>query len=458
MSLYSALTTSVAGMSAQSTAMQNISGNIANASTTGYKRVDTAFVDLVSNFTSDKSAQKSGSVLTSSRGTNTVAGPVGASDTSTHMSISGDGYFVVYNKIGEVDGSPIFDGTPLYTRRGDFTLDQDGYFVNDAGNYLAVIELDDATGNPVSSVPKPTTFEEGFMAAEATTTITYTGNLPATPSTTDSSGSVLTPGSGYTVDPTTAGTGTVQAQDETNFLSQSISGGAITAYVANGENVSVQLRWAKTLEGDASAVPATEDTWNLFYKSDSDATGTATKWTNVGQDYTFNVAGDMTAPTASVTVPAMTVDGDNLGNIVLDHGGNGITGYSTNTGVANMNLSQDGAAAGELTNISIDSSGYVVANYSNGKSSNMAEIILASFDGDNYLARESGGAFLASEDSGEAILGATGSIRGSSLEASNVDIADEFSKMIVSQQAYTANTRVLSTARDMLSEVMQVIR
>ncbi|WP_316860056.1 flagellar hook-basal body complex protein [uncultured Cohaesibacter sp.] len=450
MSLYSALTTSVAGMSAQSSAMQNISGNIANVSTTGYKRVDTAFVDLVSNYTSNKSAQTSGSVLTNSRQTNTVAGSVDASDTTTHMSISGDGYFVVYEKISEIDGMPIFEGTPLYTRRGDFTLDEDGYFVNEAGYYLAVIELDNATGNPVSSVPTPATFEEDFMAAEATTTITYTGNLPAVPSTTDTSGSMITPLTGYTVDPRSTGAGVIQAQDETQFLSQSISGGAITAYVANGENVSVQLRWGK--------ISDSPDTWNLFYQSDSTATGGATKWTNVGTDYVFNSSGGMTAPVASVTVAGMTIDGTSLGNIILDHGGDGITAYSTQTGVANMNLSQDGAAAGELSSISIDNSGYVVANYSNGKSSNMAEVILASFDGDNYLARESGGAFRATEDSGEAILGATGSIRGSSLESSNVDIADEFSKMIVSQQAYTANTRVLSTARDMLSEVMQVIR
>ena len=121
----------------------------------------------------------------------------------------------------------------------------------------------------------------------------------------------------------------------------------------------------------------------------------------------------------------MTVDGDNLGNITLDFSG-GVTAYSTETGVANMNLSQDGAAAGEQTSVSIDSSGNIVANYSNGKSSRMAEIKLASFDGDNYLARESGGAFRATEDSGEAILGATGTIRGSSLESSNVDVAEDF--------------------------------
>ena len=160
-----------------------------------------------------------------------------------------------------------------------------------------------------------------------------------------------------------------------------------------------------------------------------------------------------------MTISPLSVDGTSLGDVTLNHGGsNGLTAFATKSGLANTNLSQDGAAAGEQTSLSIDNAGNIVANYNNGKSSTLAEIILASFDGDNYLQRESGGAFKATEDSGEAILGATGSIRGSSLEASNVDIADEFSKMIVSQQAYSANTRALSTARDMLSEVMQVIR
>ena len=458
MSLYSALTTSVAGMGAQSKAMQNISGNIANTSTVGYKRVDTAFVDLVSNATATKTAQTSGSVLANSRQTNNVAGPVGKSDTPTHMSIGGDGYFVVYEKIGEMDGQPVFDGTPRYTRRGDFTQDEDGYFVNEAGYYLAVIELDDTTGNPVSSVPQPAKFDEGFMAAEATTTLTLTGNLPAVPSTKDKNSNLMD--GTYNGDPMVGGDEVVQAQDEQLFLSQSIEGGAITTYMANGEEVSVQLRWAKVADADPTASPPVEDTWNLFYKSATDpANPTDAKWTNVGTDYTFDSSGNKTAPTGNVTISPLSVDGTSLGDVTLNHGGsNGLTAFATKSGLANTNLSQDGAAAGEQTSLSIDNAGNIVANYNNGKSSTLAEIILASFDGDNYLQRESGGAFKATEDSGEAILGATGSIRGSSLEASNVDIADEFSKMIVSQQAYSANTRALSTARDMLSEVMQVIR
>lgn len=454
MSLYAALNTSVAGLSAQSTALENISGNIANSSTTGFKRVDTAFVDLVTQQSSNSEAQRSGSVLSSSQQTNTVSGVVQRSDTNTHMSVSGDGYFVVFKKTGEVDAKPIFSEVPYYTRRGDFTMDEDGYMVNKAGYYLASIKLDETTGNPVSSVPSPVSFEEGFMQAEATTKIDYDGNLPAYPRTNSADKNIpnseLLAVADYGENPLVAGTGNVRAQDEETFLGQSISGGAITTYTPNGETVSVQMRWAKTSNSP--------DTWNMFYMTDATATGTDAKWKNVGQNYVFNAEGKLNPAVPSVTINNLTVDGTNLGNIEMVHGGSSLTAYASSNGVAKVNISQDGAAAGEFVEISIGDNGNIRAHFSNGKSRSMAQIQLASFDGDNYLAREDGGAFRATENSGEAILGATGKIQGSALEASNVDIADEFSKMIVTQQAYSANTRVLSTSQDMLKEIMQVIR
>lgn len=457
MSLYTALTTSVAGLSAQSTSLENISGNIANSSTTAYKRTDTAFNDLVTNSTSNASAATSGSVTATSTATNTVSGSIEDSDTATYMSVDGDGYFVVYEKIGEVDGDPVFSTTPLYTRSGDFTLDEDGYLVNSAGYYLATIELDDDTGNPVSSTPQPVAFEEDFMEAEATTTVELTGNLPSTPSTTDEDNDGMMTTASYSDTSTSTTTSTVTLVDtvlgseNSTFLSQTIDGGSITVYTSNGESVSLQMRWGK--------VSDEPETWQLYYQSNSDAGDSEVQWTAVDQEYIFDDDGALDPAVTTVTVSSMTIDGENLGDITLDHGdGNDITSYAMDDGEANTTLSQDGASAGEMTSISIDDDGYIVANYSNGKSKNLAEIILASFDGDNYLQAVSGQAYLATEDSGEAILGATGSIVGSSLEASNVDLAEEFSKMIITQQAYTANTRVLSTAQEMLDEIMQVTR
>ncbi|MCT4657288.1 MAG: flagellar hook-basal body complex protein [Cohaesibacter sp.] len=454
MGLFAALNASVSGLRAQSNALENISGNIANSRTTGFKRVDTSFVDLVSNSNTSISAQRSGAVLSNSRQTNTVSGVIQRSDTGTHMAVSGDGYFVVQKKIGEADGRPILEEVPYYTRRGDFSLDKDGYLVNGAGYYLNTIELDNTTGNPVGSVPTVLRVDNDFMQAEQTTEIVYKGNLASYPQTAnadkDVTGSELLNPANYANDPTVAGGGNIQAADESRFLADSIAGGAITTYTANGSTASVQMRWAKTSNSP--------DTWNLYYMSNSSATGATDKWVNVGQNYIFNNTGELNPPLTSVTVTNLTVDGTNLGNISLNHGGDGVTQFSNSNGNAKVNISQNGAAAGELLDVKISDTGKIVASYSNGKTRNIAEIPLASFNGDNYLARKDGGVFRQTEESGQAILGATGSIEGSATEASNTDIAEEFSKMIVTQQAYSANTRVLTTSKDMLQEIMQVIR
>jgi flagellar hook protein FlgE len=372
------------------------------------------------------------------------------------MAVSGDGYFVVQKKVGEADGRPILEEVPYYTRRGDFSLDKDGYLVNGAGYYLNTIELDNTTGNPVGSVPTVLRVDNDFMEAEATTQITYKGNLASYPQTTNAdknvAGSELLNPSNYNAagNPTVAGAGFVRADDEARFLGDSIAGGAITTYTANGSTASVQMRWSK--------ISNSPDTWNLFYMTDSTATGANPKWRNVGTNYVFNNTGELNPPLTTVTVSNLTVDGVNLGNIALNHGGDGVTQFSNSNGNAKVNISQNGAAAGELLDVKISDTGKIVASYSNGKTRNIAEIPLASFNGDNYLARKDGGVFRQTEESGQAILGATGSIEGSATEASNTDIAEEFSKMIVTQQAYSANTRVLTTSKDMLQEIMQVIR
>ena len=86
------------------------------------------------------------------------------------------------------------------------------------------------------------------------------------------------------------------------------------------------------------------------------------------------------------------------------------------------------------------------------------DIPLVSFNADNGLLRLDGGAFEATSESGQAILGSTGSIVGQSVENSNTDIADEFSKLIVTQQAYSANSRIVSTADEMLQEALNMVR
>jgi flagellar hook protein FlgE len=248
---------------------------------------------------------------------------------------------------------------------------------------------------------------------------------------------------------------TVRANDLTTFLDSSVGGGAITAYDVSGSPVNVQLRWAKI---DSSATGGT-DTWNLFYQQSSTATGNTVAWRNAGIDYSFGPNGQMNPLVATLPIANMTVDGINLGTVTLVHGSGGITQFSDANGTVQVNLlSQNGFAAGELQTVSVSDKGRVVGSYSNGRTLDLAEITLAGFSGANFLKRIDGGAFEVTDESGGPTYGASGKIIGSSLEGSNTDIADEFTKLIITQQAYSANTRVISTSNDMVQDLLNMLR
>ncbi|WP_350334858.1 flagellar hook protein FlgE [Coralliovum pocilloporae] len=455
MGIFNALFSAVGGLQAQSFALENISGNIANSQTVGYKRLDTSFQDLISSDASTVARQFAGSVLARSQATNSIQGAVQSTAVDTNIAINGEGFFVVSSRIGDNNGQPIFSGTDLYTRRGDFDLDNSGFLVNGGGYYLQALPLDPSTGNPQGSTPEAINVGAGFLAAEATTTIEYRANLASFPRTTDADSDVadseLLDPADFTNDPTTGGAGTVIGSENTLFLENSIAGGSITAFDSNGTPVDIQLRWAKTSN-------TSPETWNLFYQNDASATGTDVGWTNVGADYEFDASGTMTSSTNTVTVNNLTVRGLNLGNITLSHGSSGLTQFDDSNGVARItDLTQNGSPAGELVDVSIED-GRIIANYSNNRSQAIAQIPLAVFNAPNQLKLEDGGAFSANTQSGQATLGGTGSITGNAVEASNTDIASEFSKLIVTQQAYTANTRVVTTTDEMLSEITNIIR
>ena len=221
--------------------------------------------------------------------------------------------------------------------------------------------------------------------------------------------------------------------------------------------MNIQLRWAKV---DSSTLGAGHsDTWNLFYQTDSTATGTESAWKNVGVNYTFGANGQLNPAVNSVMLSNMTVDGINLGNIQLQHTTGGITQYADTNGSAQVNLlSQNGFSAGQLESVAVSDKGRIVGTYSNGRTIDLAEITLANFSGANMLKRIDGGAFEETAESGGPIYGSAGTIMGSSLEGSNTDIADEFTKLIVTQQAYSANTKVITTSNQMVQDLLNMLR
>ena len=245
------------------------------------------------------------------------------------------------------------------------------------------------------------------------------------------------------------------ADDVQTFTNESISGGSVTAYDATGNPVNIQLRWAKT---DSVATAGT-DTWQLFYQSNSNATGTQSAWQNVGTTFTFNSSGQMNPPISSVTLPNLTVNGDSLGNVQFVLGSNGLTQFADTSGAAQVNeFQQNGFAAGKLQSIAVNSQNRVVGTFSNGQNIPLAEVTLANFNGENGLQPLNGGAYAATQDSGPPLFSATGQIVGNSVEASNVDIATQFSHMIVAQQAYSASAKVMTTANQMMQSLLAVVQ
>ncbi len=577
MGVFGALNAAVSGIAAQSYALENISGNIANASTTGYKRLDTSFSDLVGGGIGAQTGQLAGTVNARSRATNGIQGDLQQTQVNTYMAINGSGYFVVQSKIGEVDGNSIFSGQDLYTRRGDFELDKEGRLVNGAGYYLMGQPIDRVTNNVTGSVPELIRIDNSVIPAVVTDRIRYEGNLPTVPQTKDyldggsdtlayslsgsapygvitgsldlsagldvslgdesfniavdgdtpvqvdltqadsggdniytadeiearinaalaAAGQTATvsvtldvnnnlqitsnhngDGSSVTIADPTSGTSavanlgftsgdsdtttvaspaTISAAQEVSFLNSSIAGGAITVYNDSGTPVNVQMRWAKI--EDAATSGSGNDEWALYYLSDSTATGGGTKWTKI-EDAQFGSDGQLVVPVSNtMTITGLSVDGASVGDVTLDFGANALTQFADSNGAFKTSkLTQNGYPSGDMTGITISEAGRIVASYSNGRTRELYEISLVSFSGEAWLERKDGGTFGITPESGQPIAGATGSIVGQRLEASNTDIADEFSKLIITQQAYSANARIVSSSDELLQEAVNMVR
>ncbi len=436
MGIFGAMQTAVSGMQAQAYALENISGNIANSQTIGYKRIDTSFQDLVPDLA--LSSLLTGGVSAISQSTNAVAGSYRSTGVSSNIALSGGGYFAVSKKTADATGTLQFSSTPYFTRRGDFKRDVNNNLVNGAGQYLMGYAVDPVSGvvrdGLVSTIQIPTT----DLSPAATTSIKYQGNLPTVPTNElQSKGSLAV----------STAASTIAANAETDFLDKTISGGALTIYDQSGSAMTLQMRWAKTSTGN----------WDLYYMSNSAATGTNPKWTSLGKGGIFDATGKLTsATTLSAT---LTIDGKTTGgSVAID-----LTGLSQSGDVSGnfrqTNLSQDGHSSASLSDMEIGPNGRIYAKYSNGLQVPIADIAVAHFNGDEALKRGDGGAYQQSDQSGEPIYGLNGStIMVGGLEGSNADISQEFTRMIATQQAYSANAKVITAAQEMMTEAVNVIR
>jgi flagellar hook protein FlgE len=433
MSLFGALNTAVSGLSSQSAAFGNISDNVANSQTTGYKAVDTSFVDYLT--TSTATDNEPGSVSAVPEYTNTVQGTISQSSDPLAMAISGQGFFAVSEAAGVgTTGQPNFSAQTFYTRAGDFQLNNDAYLVNSAGEYLQGWTVNSATGVANQSQLAPIQITQTQFNPVETSNVNLSANLPATP----------------------AANAPVSSQ--------------VDVYDSLGNSHTLSLNWTQNSNNDwtvtissPDANPATIGTAEVQF-GDASPNGVAAG--TIGSFGTLT--GNLTAASYGAAQPAtlsMTTDfGSGNQTINLNMGdfgeANGVTQFA-GTAYSLRSISQDGVAPGAFTGISITDSGDVVANYNNGQTETVAQVPIITFSAPDSLQRQNGQAFTATTNSGNAIAqventNGAGSLVTGSVESSNVDIATEFSKLIVAQQAYSANAKMVTTANDLLQTTINM--
>ncbi|ODU55306.1 MAG: hypothetical protein ABS99_07675 [Acetobacteraceae bacterium SCN 69-10] len=436
MSLFGAMNTAISGLTAQSTAFGNISDNVANSQTTGFKRTDTAFIDYLTS--SSAAANNPGAVVARPDYMNTVQGTLAQTDNPLGLAIAGQGFFSVSEATSASGGVTTFSPQGYFTRAGDFTMNKSGYLVNSAGDYLNGWNVNSSTGVVDRTATAPIQVTQTVYNPVATSEVTLSANLPATPA-------ASTP---------------VSPQ--------------VDVYDSLGTSHQVTLDWTQTSANNWSVSVNVPDDVNTA------ARGTATVQfgaTASGNPVPDGTVGSVGGGTGSVTTGAyaagtpatlsFTADFGNGPQAITLNLGNygqsdGVTQYAGSTFTL-RGINQNGVPPGSFSSVSTTQAGDIQVNYDNGQSRTVARVPLVTFNNPDALQRQNGQAFTATQASGDPLsqdagTNGAGKLVTNEIEQSNVDIASEFSKLIVAQRAYSANTKMVTTADDMLQQTLDMKR
>ncbi|MGI9493604.1 MAG: flagellar hook protein FlgE [Geminicoccaceae bacterium] len=447
MSLFGSLFSGVSGLNAQSQSMSMISDNVSNVSTTAYKGATADFSTLVTR-SAGAGKFSPGGVLPRTHFEVDRQGLIEASNSGTDIAITGPGFFVV---------SDLADGTgdQLYTRAGSFKTDFLGNLRNTAGFYLQGWALDN--DNAIVDINQLETVNVRLVngLATATTQVEIGANLDAGQA------------------PHTAA---YAAGDMAEFHQ---TGGATGVKPHFTRSVQVFDSIGRPHNVTASFIkdPVTS-TWNTEIYADlaEIEAGTHPNGLLASGQIVFNGDGSLGSTTITPLHPA-AVAGQPVGMDWLDADGaidsliefdfgtigetNGLSQFASSFNVVFVN--QNGAEVGQLNGVTIDEDGFVNASFSNGEQQKLYKLPIATFFNPLALEPKSGNVYGETTFSGafnlrESGIGGAGQIAPSALEAANVDLADEFTKMIVTQRAYSANARVITTTDEMLDELIRISR
>ncbi len=414
MSLVSALYTGVSGLSTNSLAMTVIGDNLANVNTTGYKSSSPIFGDVLSSILNNGSTTMQigrGSQLTGSL-QSFSQGSFSSSGNALDMAIDGAGFFVVNNGVGNV-----------YTRAGQFRMNDKGLVQDPSKHILQGFKI---TGSTTSQ--KITNIDmTGVQSSPApSTNFTLGANLNA----------AATAGSTFTSPITLYNS--VGAQTLLNITFTKLAAGNSWNFVASPS--------IGTITSGASGTLSFDSTGTL-----SAVNGGALKNLTIGLAYAAT-----TPPANPQTLTWNLVDPINAAT------SNGkLTGYAAPSN--NNSFVQDGYTTGTLLSLSVDDKGIISGLFNNGQSQKLFQVAMANFLAPSGLTRSGQNTFAESAASGQPIIGTAktggfGSILGSTLELSNVDLSGEFVNMIQTQQAFQAASKIVTTTNDMLTTSVQLVR
>jgi flagellar hook protein FlgE len=429
LSLYSALYAGVSGLSAQSSAMAGVADNITNINTVGYKGVQTEFRTLVTDGRA-KTSYSAGGVTAAPQALISKQGMLQSSSSDTDIAIDGAGFFVV--RSGSTPTSEV-----SFTRAGSFRPDSEGFLRNTSGLILQGWRLD-TQGNYLDTgsldTLEPVRLSDLTGTAMPTSKLEMRANLQST-----------TPVSAAAA---TYAAGQMQSGAVTPDFSRSLD-----VYDAQGTAHRVTIGFLKS----------GPNTWRSeIYGQAGDVT------TPLLASGTVTFDGEGNLATLPASFNALTINWTNGAaplTVDLNLGDPGALNGLTQFGSESAMISSivDGGVLGNLASIEVSKTGRVSAVFDDGTTREVFQLPIATFANPNGLTRVSGNAFQMSAQSGNVAINKAGAlgagmVASGSLEASNVDLAGEFTNMIRFQRAYSASSKIITTVDDMLQEVSNLKR
>jgi flagellar hook protein FlgE len=424
MSLFNALNTGITGLGTNGLTMSVIGDNIANLNTVGFKGSTAEFQDLILQRLGGGRGQLGSGAFTQKVSQVFGQGSLANSSLGSDMAIDGRGFFVVSNEQGR-----------FFTRAGQFRQDADGFLTTFEGSRLQgyTIDADGVLTSSVGDLLIPSDPIPGLPTTELTATANLSpsadpGTVPIVGSTLGEVGEAAS----FTTSATITDSLGVTHDVTLAFFRDAVTGDwAFEAYVDAGET------------GGTDGVALSIASGTLTF----DGTGTL-------------------EPTSSITSTAVSFTGANAQTIEFDFGIDPLLDEGSVTQLggdsAVLDLAANGRASGSLTTWDVDADGTVTGVYSNGETRTLGQVTLANFRAEGNLDRVGHNLWAETRGSGAAVLGAAdsggrGVVHGFALEMSNVDLENQFIRMIQGQKGYQASARVISTVDELLQELMQIV-